>query len=142
METEQARTTQLIYREEPDLTAEAFVDVLERSGLAARRPVDDLERIRRMLAHADLILCARAGERLIGVARTISDFAYCAYLSDLAVDRAYQRQGIGKELIRRSHEILGEEVMLLLLSAPAAHAYYPHIGFAKADNAWFLPRQR
>lgn len=108
------------YVEEPDLGVEAFIDLLERSGLAARRPMQDRARIERMLRHADIVLCARNGDRLIGVARALSDFSYCTYLSDLAVDPGFQRQGLGRELIRRTYEIAGHDTTLLLLSAPAA----------------------
>jgi predicted N-acetyltransferase YhbS len=132
----------IAYTIEPGVSPEEMIDVLERSGLAARRPVHDRDRIGRMIAHANLIVCARDGEKLVGIARALTDFSFCCYLSDLAVDRAYQQQGIGRELVRRVQEAIGEESMLLLLSAPAAHAYYPHIGFAKADNAWILDRRR
>jgi ribosomal protein S18 acetylase RimI-like enzyme len=104
--------------------------------------MEDLERIQRMIQHANLILTAWDGEKLVGIARALTDFSYCCYLSDLAVDREYQRHGIGKELIRRLRESLGDEVMLLLLAAPEATDYYPHIGFEKAENAWRIPRKR
>ncbi|MDB5687827.1 MAG: GCN5-related N-acetyltransferase [Rhizorhabdus sp.] len=69
-----------------------FIDILRRSGLDARRPVDDIDRIGRMLAHADLIIVAQDEDSgvLVGVARSLTDHSYCCYLSDLAVDRAYQ----------------------------------------------------
>ncbi|MCM2271604.1 MAG: GNAT family N-acetyltransferase [candidate division Zixibacteria bacterium] len=106
------------------------------------RPVNDLERIGKMLTHANLVLTARDGAKLVGVSRSLTDFSYCCYLSDLAVARAYQKLGIGQELIRRTQEYLGDEVMILLLAAPQARQYYPHIGFTKNDDAWFLPRAR
>ncbi len=81
-------------------------------------------------------------ETLVGIARCLTDFAYCCYLSDLAVDREYQRQGIGKQLVKRVQEAIGDESMLLLLAAPTAMDYYPYIGFNKVDNAWMLPRKR
>ena len=84
-----------IYNREPDLTPDEFVDLLVRSTLAARRPVHDPDAIRLMLRYADLILTARIEGKLVGVSRALSDFAFCTYLSDLAVDEAYQRQGIG-----------------------------------------------
>ncbi len=110
------------------------------SGL--NRPVNDLERIGKMLTHANLVLTARDGAKLVGVSRSLTDFSYCCYLSDLAVAKAYQKLGIGQELIRRTQEYLGDEVMILLLAAPQARQYYPHIGFTKNDDAWFLPRAR
>src|SRR5438045_3892697 len=97
----------ILYSREERLAAAAFIDVLNRSGLSARRPVSDPRRIQRMLAHANLIVTARDGGTLVGVARALSDFAYCCYLSDLAVDRAYQRQGIGKRLIAETRLAAG-----------------------------------
>ena len=95
------------YQLEPDLTPAEFIDVLVRSTLAERRPIHDEETIRAMLRNADVILTARLDGVLIGVSRALTDFAYCTYLSELAVDEAYQRQGIGRELIRRTHEAAG-----------------------------------
>lgn len=94
-----------------------------------------------MLQNAGLILTARIAGRLVGVSRSLTDFAFATYLSDLAVDEAYQRRGIGKELIRRTHEAAGLHTMLILLSAPKAETYYPHIGMAKHESCWTLPRQ-
>ena len=127
------------YASEPELSAAEFIDVLRRSTLAARRPVDEPERISGMLQHADVIITARGDDnRLLGVSRAITDFHYCTYLSDLAVDKAYQRQGIGRELIRRTHEKAGLQTTLILLSAPQATSYYPHIGMARHDSCWIL----
>src|SRR5262245_10572440 len=110
----------IVYALSPSLEAAEFVDVLVRSTLAERRPVSDLGRMARMLAHADLIVTARTeAGLLVGVARSITDFSYCTYLSDLAVDVAFQRRGIGRELIRRTREAAGPETSLVLLSAPA-----------------------
>lgn len=132
---------EVLYQLDPDLAPEAFIDLLRRSTLAERRPVHDLETIRGMLRHADLIATARVGELLVGVSRAITDFNYCTYLSDLAVDEAYQRRGIGRELIRRTHEAAGLKTTLILLSAPTAHEYYPHIGMQRHDSCWIIPRQ-
>jgi GNAT superfamily N-acetyltransferase len=130
------------YADEPGLGVDEFIDVLWRSMLAERRPVDDRGRIARMLAHADIRLCAReAGGRLIGVARALTDFAYCCYLSDLAVDAAWQRRGIGRELIHRTQALAGPETLLLLLAAPKAMSYYPHIGLTRSERAFTLDRR-
>ena len=129
------------YRIEPDLTVEEFIDILNRSTLAERRPVDDVVIIQRMLQNASVILTARIADRLVGVARSLTDFAFATYLSDLAVDERYQRRGIGKELIRRTHEAAGLHTTLILLSAPKAETYYPHIGMVKHESCWTLPRQ-
>ena len=122
---------------EPDLTAEQFVDVLRRSTLSERRPVDDVGRIEGMLRNADVIVAARNSEGLlVGVSRAITDFHYCTYLSDLAVDQSFQRCGIGKNLIRKTHVAAGLNTILILLAAPAAREYYPHIGMQKHDSCW------
>ena len=124
------------YQLEPQLPAEDFIDVLVRSTLAERRPVHDAETIRAMLQHADLILTARTDGLLVGVSRAITDFSFCTYLSDLAVDQKYQGQGIGKELIRLTHEAAGLQTTLILLAAPKAQTYYPYIGMTKHESCW------
>jgi GNAT superfamily N-acetyltransferase len=130
------------YDVEPDLQPTEFVDVLVRSTLAERRPVNDGDAIAAMLAHADLILTARTtAGLLVGVSRAITDYSYCTYLSDLAVDAAYQGQGIGRKLIRQTHERAGLETMLILLSAPKAQTYYPHIGMRRHESCWVIDRQ-
>ncbi len=134
--------TDIIYRLEPELGAEEFIDCLVRSTLAERRPVDDHETICGMLKNAGVIVAARTtAGLLVGVSRAITDFCYCTYLSDLAVDKGYQGRGIGRILIERTHEAAGLKTMLLLLSAPAAESYYPHIGMTPHRSAWYLPRQ-
>jgi GNAT superfamily N-acetyltransferase len=127
---------------EPALSASEFVDVLERSGLAERRPVGETKRIETMLRNADLIVTARVDGVLIGVARSVTDFAYCCYLSDLAVDKAYQKRGIGRMLVDKTRDAVGPDSMVLLLSAPAAMSYYPRIGMPKAENAFIFQRRR
>ena len=129
------------YQLEPNLTPDEFINVLVRSTLAERRPIHDLDAIKAMLENADLILTARIDGLLVGVSRAITDFAYCTYLSDLAVDQAHQRQGIGRELIRRTHEAAGLYTTLILLAAPKAQAYYPHIGLSKHESCWFVARR-
>lgn len=134
---------------EPALSAEEFVDVLERSTLAERRPVADLPRVERMLRGANLIVTARVSGAvdtpnrgtLVGVSRALTDFAFCVYLSDLAVDRAYQGQGIGRALLQRTHSEAGPQTQLILLAAPKAETYYPHIGLMPHHSCWTVPRQ-
>lgn len=131
----------ILYALEPELPAEAFIGVLEASGLAARRPVAERRRIDAMLRHADIVVTARAEGRLVGVSRALADFGFCCYLSDLAVDRAYQRRGIGKRLIERTWDAAGRDTTLILLAAPAAADYYPHIGMTRHDACFIYPRE-
>ena len=126
------------YQVEPALSAAEFIDVLQRSTLAERRPVDDRERIGLMLRNADVIVTARSGKLLVGVSRAITDFSFCTYLSDLAVDVAFQKLGIGRELIVRTHATAGRATRLVLLAAPKARSYYPHIGMLPHDSCWML----
>ena len=131
------------YAVEKNLSPTEFVDVLRRSGLDARRPVDKPDVIKGMVENASLTVTARdEGGLLVGVARSVTDFAYCCYLSDLAVDRAHQSQGIGKELMRRTQAAAGgDKVSLLLLSAPAGMGYYPKAGLEKFDNCFGIRRK-
>jgi len=132
----------ITYTIEPDLPAAEYIEVLNKSGLGVRRPVNDPGRIQRMIDCAGIVLCARDDGKLVGAARSITDFSYCCYLSDLAVDKEYQGRGIGRELIARTQEVIGEESMLLLLEAPTARGYYRQVGFEAVDNAWILRRKR
>ncbi len=132
----------IAYSLEPDLCAEEFRAVLIASTLGERRPVGDLPRLDRMLRQADVIATARDGTRLVGISRAITDFSYCCYLSDLAVDAAYQRQGIGKRLIAKTHEAAGDLTALILVAAPAAQSYYPRIGMQQHPSCWTLSRAR
>jgi len=123
---------------EPELNPAEFNDGLRRSTLAERRPVDDVARIAKMLAGVDLVVTARETDgKLVGVSRAITDFAYCTYLSDLAVDDAYQGRGIGRELIRLTHQKAGLETRLILLAAPAAASYYSLAAVAMGRNNRF-----
>ena len=129
---------------EDRLSAQEFLDILHRSGLAERRPVGDLERIAAMLEHANLFICARdVGSRLIGVSRCATDFAYFCYCADLAVDKAYQSQGIGRRLLDATRAELHPQATLYLIAAPAAVSYYQHIGMTRHDRCFaFLPETK
>ncbi len=127
------------YQIESGLSVDDFITVLQASTLAERRPVDDRERLAKMLANASLILTARCEGRIVGVARALTDGAYSTYLADLAVDAAWQGRGIGRELIRRTHKAAGEGTSLILLAAPKARSYYPHIGMIPHDSCWISP---
>jgi GNAT superfamily N-acetyltransferase len=132
--------TEVVYAREPDLSVTEFVDVLVRSSLAERRPVADLKRIGTMLERADIIVTARAGGVLVGVARSVTDFSYCCYLSDLAVDREWQGRGIGTGLMLRTKEAavaeFGDGVRCILLSAPAAIEFYEKVGLERHPNCF------
>lgn len=127
----------LIYQIEDTVGAEEFKEVLINSTLGERRPVDEPERIAGMLKSANLIATARDSGKLIGVARSLTDFVYCTYLSDLAVDENYQKMGIGKELIRLTKEH-SPKAKLILLAAPKAVGYYPKIGMTQWEQCYVL----
>jgi predicted N-acetyltransferase YhbS len=130
-------TSPVVYQRELTLSPEEFVEVLQRSTLAERRPVDELERIEAMLQNANLIITARVDGKLVGVSRALTDFAFCTYLSDLAVDEDYQKQGIGAKLIyeTKKHSI---KAKLILLAAPKAVNYYPKTGMTSFTHCFLL----
>jgi predicted N-acetyltransferase YhbS len=129
--------TQILYQRELTLSADEFTDVLKRSTLSERRPVNDADRINQMLQNANLIITARKDGVLVGVARSLTDFAFCTYLSDLAVDQQYQRMGIGISLIRET-KIQTPDAKLILLAAPAAVDYYPKTGMTNFTHCFLL----
>ncbi len=127
----------ITYRTGNDLELDAVIELYRASTLGERRPVGDRERMRLMLANANLVVTAWDGDQLVGIARSVSDFSYATYLSDLAVRLSHQRHGIGRELIRRTRE-MGGQATIILLSAPKAVDYYPHVGFKPHSSAWTL----
>ena len=126
------------YRTGNDLDLEQVIELYRASTLGARRPIDDRERFGAMLKNANLVITAWEGDLLVGISRSITDFNYFTYLADLAVRVSHQKRGIGKELMRRTQELGGLKTNLLLLAAPAAEKYYPHVGFTSVPNAWIL----
>jgi len=126
------------YRVNQNIPAVKFIELLERSGLAERRPVDDKECIQGMLNGANLLVTAWDGMKLVGLSRALTDFHYACYLSDLAVDSEYQRSGIGRELIARTRKQLGSKTKVILLAAPDAQDYYPRLGFTMNERCWVL----
>lgn len=132
---------EIIYSSNRKITPEEFVDILKRSTLAERRPVNDPQRIQMMLTHGNILVTAWAGEKLVGVSRALSDFSFCCYLSDLAVDEAYQKLGIGKKLIDETHKVAGKNSSLILLAAPAAVNYYPKIGMDRFPECFMIKRK-
>jgi GNAT superfamily N-acetyltransferase len=119
-----------------------FRDLLIRSTLSERRPIDDLACLQGMLDHSDIIATCWIDDLLIAIARSVTDYHYCCYLSDLAVDRNFQNHGIGSQLISLTQAQLQPQCKIILLSAPSASTYYPHIGFDQHPSAWILPRDR
>lgn len=133
--------TDIQYRNDVRITAEDFIDILKRSTLAARRPVDNAEQIQSMLDHGNVLVTAWKDNVLIGVSRALTDFSFCCYLSDLAVDESFQKQGIGRQLIDETHKAAGLQTMLILLAAPAAVNYYPKIGMERFTDCFVIRRK-
>jgi ribosomal protein S18 acetylase RimI-like enzyme len=121
-------------------TTEEIIEVYDSSGI--NRPTADKERIAKMYANSNLIVTAWHNKKLVGISRSLTDFCYCCYLSDLAVSIDYQKHGIGKKLIELTKEKIGDETTLILLAAPAAINYYPKIGMDKIDNGFIIKRTK
>jgi predicted N-acetyltransferase YhbS len=128
----------ITYRRGGVLDFDRMRELYRESTLGERRPIDDRAAFADMLRHANLVISAWDGELAVGIARTLTDFSYVAYLADLAVRASHQRQGIGTELMRRTREALSERALLVLLAAPKAVDYYPHLGFTRHPQAWTL----
>jgi len=128
----------ITYRTGNDLDLDQLIELYRASTLGERRPIDDRPRFAAMYKNANLVITAWDESTLVGVSRSLTDFAHFTYLADLAVRVSYQRQGIGKELMRRTQQLSGPKTNVLLLAAPAAKEYYPHTGFTNAPNAWLL----
>ena len=127
------------YKTDQVPTAAAVIDLYLSAGLI--RPTDDAERISNMYRHSDLVITAWDGDLLVGVSRSVTDFYYCCYLSDLAIRKEYQKEGIGKRLVQLTKEVIGNKCMLLLLSAPTAMEYYPKIGMETVTNGFIIKRE-
>ena len=126
----------LTYRTNHPVSRAQFIALLQKTSLGARRPLAEAERIDAMLQNADLLISAWDDDRLVGIARAVTDYAYCCYLSDLAVDEAWQRRGIGQGLLATLKQALHPQCKIILLAAPQAVDYYPHIGFTQHPSAW------
>lgn len=129
----------IIYKTDVTPQAGAVVDLYLSAGL--KRPTEDEARIAKMYENSDLVVTAWHNDVLVGVSRTITDFVYCSYLSDLAVRKEYQTEGIGKQLVALTKETLGDQCMMLLLSAPTAMEYYPKIGMDTVSNGFIINRK-
>lgn len=135
----QSGRPQITLRQDVPLDLDQVIQLYRDSTLGERRPVDNRETMGAMMRHADLVITAWSGDRLVGIARTLTDFAYVAYLADLAVDKTHQRAGIGRLLVEATRDALEPGCFITLLSAPAANGYYPKIGFEPHPRAWILP---
>jgi ribosomal protein S18 acetylase RimI-like enzyme len=136
---------QILYAREPSLTVEDFRRVLQESGLGATRPINDEARLQSMLAGANFIVTARLdqpGYPLVGVARGVTDFSWCCYLSELAVSASAQRLGIGKGLLDAVRRELGPAVSVILISMPDAVEFYKRVGMASVTDAFWSRRER
>lgn len=111
--------------------------VYRSSGLGERRPIEDTARFGDMVRNANLIVTCRIDGELVGIARSVSDFSYVTYLADIAVSLPHQKSGIGRALIDATRK-QAPQAKIVLLSAPAAREYYPHMGFSRHDSAWVL----
>lgn len=120
-------------------TAEQVIELYENCGLP--RPTNDTERIKKMLENSDLLVTAWADELLVGISRSITDWAWSCYLADLAVRKEYKHAGIGRKLIDITKQTVGVQSMVLLLSVPTAMEYYPKVGFTKLDNSFIINRE-
>ncbi len=128
----------ILYSHTASVSVDQVIDVFQRSTLGRRRPVDRPDIFADMIRHADVLVTAWDDRQLVGLARTLTDFSYVAYLADLAVDEAWQRRGIGKQLIEHTRAHLGPECRIVLLAAPDANDYYPALGFEHNPRAWML----
>jgi GNAT superfamily N-acetyltransferase len=132
---------EITYRHDYKLSSAEFIDILNRSTLGLRRPVHDLQRIEKMLQHGNVLITAWSNNVLVGVSRALTDFAFCCYLSDLAVDESFQHKGIGKRLIDETHQVAGDQTTLILLAAPAAANYYPKINMERFTDCFLIQRK-
>ena len=130
------------YKTNAPVTADQFIGLLRESTLGERRPIDDRECMEGMVNNSNLMVTAWADGKLVGIARSMTDFHYACYLSDLAVDKKYQKCGIGKKLQSLTQDQLGPQCKLILMAAPAANSYYEHIGFTNNQRCWVLDRKQ
>ena len=128
----------IIYRDDAPLHVEQVIELYKKSTLGERRPVDKPETFLGMIDNASIVITAWDDDKLVGIARSLSDFSYVTYLADLAVDEAYQHQGIGKQLIAETQDRTEPDCMIVLLAAPAANEYYSKLGFTHNPRAWML----
>ena len=131
----------IIYRSDVRISTDQFIDILQRSTLAERRPIHDRAKMDGMIKHGNIFITAWINDKLVGISRALSDFSYCCYLADLAVDESYQKQGIGKRLIAETHRVSGIHTTLILLAAPKAAEYYPKIGMERFTDCFLIRKK-
>ena len=134
------KVMKIVYSSSTNISADQAIDLYIRSTLGERRPIHNREAFENMYKHANLIISAWDEDKLIGISRSLTDFSYVAYLSDLAVDVQYQKQGVGKRLIQETKAKLEQDCMLVLLAAPKAREYYGPLGFEQHPSAWTLKK--
>lgn len=120
------------------VTTDQFIGLLESSTLGQRRPIHDRACMEGVVNNSNLIVSAWDGDLLVGIARSVTDFYYACYLSDLAVHKSYQRSGIGRQLQSLTQGQLGPLCKLILIAAPAADSYYGQIGYKRNNRCWVL----
>lgn len=125
------------YRINPKISVSDLIEILEKSTLGLRRPLTDLQAMQSMLENANVYIGAYEGDKLVGLARCMTDFVYTTYLADLAIDEAYQHHGIGKQLLKEIKQFI-PRAKLILLAAPAAEGYYPKIGMQRHEHCFFI----
>jgi GNAT superfamily N-acetyltransferase len=130
------------YKVNTPVSTDQFIELLSESTLGERRPIDDRECMEGMVKNSNLMVTAWHDETLVGIARSITDFHYACYLSDLAVHKKYQKRGIGKKLQAVTQEQLGPQCKLILIAAPAANSYYEQLGFTYTRRCWMLDRDQ
>ncbi len=130
------------YKNNQSISTEQFIELLKQSTLGERRPINNYICMEGMINNSNLIISAWDENKLIGIARSVTDFHYACYLSDLAVDKQYQKKGIGKKLQIHTQNELGPECKLILIAAPAADTYYEHIGFSRNERCWVLEKNQ
>jgi GNAT superfamily N-acetyltransferase len=124
------------------ITVDQFIDLLNKSTLCERRPMHDIECLKGMVENSNLTITAWHAGTLIGIARSVTDFHFACYLSDLAVDQVYQNKGVGKKLQIITRDQLGPNCKLILIAAPAANEYYRKLGYTRNDRCWVLSENK
>ena len=127
----------IIIKEERLNSAE-YIDFLKRTDLGSQYPKERFyERIKKLVKNVSISLVARNEKGLIvGVLFGLTDFCYWLYITDLGVDRNYERQGIGSKLMKKAHEIAGGEkdIAVYLIANDNAIPFYEKLGMKKADE--------